>query len=182
MGAAEDRRKDDAARAIAAAAAEARPDQADVHTGKTGGTTCSGLTKAELQQLYGKSNIGENVQLEKKDKGPINRVETEKRAMASGDGLSDDAASKVIAQSLPAFNNCIEQALRRNPNMKVGRVKLMVTVGPSGTVTQSTFSSVAYDQSDWGVCVKAAAKRMRFPPFEGDPTDVEVRLIGGVAL
>ncbi|MBX7116421.1 MAG: zinc-ribbon domain-containing protein [Myxococcaceae bacterium] len=180
--AAEERRKNDAARAIAAAAAAARPEQADLATGKTGSTGGTGLTQAELQQLYGKSTIGENVQLEKKDKGPINRVETEKRAMASGDGLSDDAAGKVIAQSLPAFNNCIEQALRRNPNMKVGRVKLVVTVGPSGTVTQSTFSSVAYDQSEWGVCVKAAAKRMRFPPFEGDPTDVEVPLIVGVAL
>jgi predicted Zn finger-like uncharacterized protein len=176
----EKHRRETAARAAAIAAA--RPEQVVDPGNKTGTGTGSGLSQAELQQLYGSSNIGQGVQLEKKDKGPINRGDTEKRAMATGGGLSDDAAAKVLAQSLPSFNNCIENALRRNPNMKVGRVKLIITVGPSGTVTQTTFSSTAHDQSEWGVCVKTSAKRMRFPPFEGEPTDVEVPLIVGVAM
>lgn len=179
---AERKRQQEMSAARAIAMATAKPEQADPGKPTTTTATGSGLSQAELQQLYGKTTIGQGLQIEKADKGPINRVEGNKRALASGDGLSDDAAQKVLAQSLPAFNNCIETALRRNPNMKVGKVKLTVTVGPSGTVTGATFSSIAHDTSEWGTCVKERAKRMRFPPFEGDPTDVEVPLIVGVAL
>jgi hypothetical protein len=102
-------------------------------------------------------------------------------AQGSG-GLDDAAAAKVVAQSQNAFQGCIENALRRNPNMKVGKVEMTVTVGHSGSVLRSAIAPKQHDTAEWGVCLKERAKRMVFPPFEGDDeADVKVPLVVGVS-
>lgn len=97
-------------------------------------------------------------------------------------GLEDGAAAKVVAQSQAAFQGCIEQALKRNPNLKIGKVSMTLTVGPSGKVTGALIDPQEEDGSEWGACVKDRARRMVFPKSESDAeTDLHIPLLVGVA-
>lgn len=98
-------------------------------------------------------------------------------------GLDDTAAAKVVAASQPAFQGCIEEGLRRNPNLKVGKIVMKVTVAASGTVKGASLSPKQHETSEWGGCLQQRAKRMVFPPFEGDDeAEIEVPLVVGVSL
>ena len=98
-------------------------------------------------------------------------------------GLDEGEAAKVVGQSQAAFQSCIEAALRRNPNLKVGKISMTVTVGPSGVVKGASIAPRQHDASDWGTCLKDRARRMVFPKFAGDvETDLEVPLVVGVSL
>ncbi len=121
----------------------------------------------------------------KKDAAPrLKGVEnTEQVAKEHAGGLDEGEAAKVVGQSQPAFQSCIEAALRRNPNLKVGKISLTVTVGPSGVVKGASITPKQHDTSDWGTCLKERARRMVFPKFAGDTeTDLEVPLVVGVSL
>lgn len=100
-----------------------------------------------------------------------------------GGGLDAASASKVLAQSQQAFQGCIENALRRNPNLKVGKIVLTISVAPSGAVSGATIVPAQFNGSDWGGCLKDRAKRLVFPHFDGtEATDLEVPLVVGVAM
>jgi len=120
----------------------------------------------------------------KKDVGPKLRGGDEAAPpTAHAGGLDDAAAAKVVAQSQPAFQSCIENALRRNPSLKVGKVIMKVTIGKSGTVKGTSIAPKVHETSDWGTCLAERAKRMVFPPFDGDDeTEIEVPLLVGVSL
>jgi predicted Zn finger-like uncharacterized protein len=121
----------------------------------------------------------------KKDIGPkVRGLESgEQVAKEHAGGLDEGEAAKVVGQSQPAFQSCIETALRRNPNLKVGKIKMTVTVGPSGAVKSASIAPKQHDASDWGTCLKERARRMVFPKFPGDTeTDLEVPLVVGVSL
>ena len=98
-------------------------------------------------------------------------------------GLDDASAARVVSSSQPAFQSCIEGGLRRNPNLKVGKIVMHVTVARSGTVKGATIEPRQHENSDWGGCLQQRAKRMVFPPFEGDDeAEIEVPLVVGVSL
>ena len=129
------------------------------------------------------TSIGLDVGLDKQTFQPKMRDMGNTPAPSQGSGgLDDGAAAKVVAQSQNAFQGCIENALRRNPNMRVGKVEMTVTVGHSGSVLRSAIAPKQHDTAEWGMCLKERAKRMVFPPFEGDEeADIKVPLVVGVS-
>jgi hypothetical protein len=108
------------------------------------------------------------------------RDQSNAAAIASS-GLKDDVAGKVVADNLKAFNTCIENALRRNPNLQVGAVNVSLNVGASGAVKSVSISPKQHEGTDWGACMMQAGKRIVFPASDGE-TEVQVPLKVGVAL
>lgn len=138
-------------------------------TEKMGGVTGS------LGAFYGDT--------EKKDRGPKVRADDDAAPKAHAGGLDEGEAAKVVAHSQMAFQDCIESGLRRNPHLKVGKVAMAVTVAPSGAVKGAGISPKVHESSDWGACLMQRAKRMVFPPFDGDEeAEIQVPLVVGVSL
>ena len=130
----------------------------------------------ELRKLYGDTR--------KADVGPT-AVPTLAHASvpaAAGGGPNQQALAKVVAQSGPAFQACIEQQLKRAPNFRGGKVNLVATVGASGTVKQARLDRKEIDVSDLGSCLKSRARRLVFPTFEGEDVEVEIPLVLTAAL
>jgi len=96
-------------------------------------------------------------------------------------GLTGDAAMKIVADKRKSFEQCIDAALRRTPNLAVGNVVVTLTVGSSGAVKTVGVTPKKWEGADWAVCMMTAGKRIVFPSSDGD-TDVEVPLKVGVAL
>lgn len=115
----------------------------------------------------------------KKTKGPRDREGTNPNVASAG--LKDDVAAKVVSDNIKSFNGCIEDALRRNPNLKVGAITVKVTVGPSGSVTAATIDPAQHQNSDWGGCMIKAAKRIVFPGSDGE-SEVQIPLKLGVSM
>jgi predicted Zn finger-like uncharacterized protein len=119
---------------------------------------------------------------EKETKGPRVRAEDRpNQQTVDTAGLSQEASQKVMADKLKAFEGCIEQALRRNPNLAVGPIDVVLNVGASGAVTSASISPTKHNNSDWGQCMRDVAKRIVFPKSDGD-TEVSLPLKVGVAL
>ena len=125
----------------------------------------------ELKKLYGDTR--------KADVGPTAvPILTHAAAASAGSaGPSQQALARVVAQSGPAFQSCIEQQLKRTPNFRGGKVNLVATVGASGTVKQARLDRKEIDVSDLGSCLKSRARRLVFPSFEGDDVEVEIPLV-----
>jgi predicted Zn finger-like uncharacterized protein len=116
---------------------------------------------------------------EKKDVGPEVRENTEVAATDSAEqsGPPQEEIARVVGKSQPAFKACIEQALRKNPKLKDGKLLLTATVGASGVVKDVSFDRQDLKGSLVGACLKARAKRMVFPAFSGDDVEVEIPLV-----
>src|SRR5262249_23912158 len=128
----------------------------------------------ELKKLYGDTR--------KADVGPTAVPTLSAPAAAVGGGPNQQALAKVVAQSGPAFQSCIEQQLKRTPNFRGGKVNLVATVGASGTVKQARLDRKEIDVSDLGSCLKSRARRLVFPSFEGEDVEVEIPLVLTAAL
>lgn len=96
-------------------------------------------------------------------------------------GLSQEAVSKVVADKQKAFQTCIDNALRRNPNLAVGNVTVVLTVGPSGAVKAAGIDPKKHEISDWGQCMMSAGKRIVFPGSDAE-TQLELPFKVGVAV
>ncbi|HEY0093781.1 MAG TPA: AgmX/PglI C-terminal domain-containing protein, partial [Archangium sp.] len=116
---------------------------------------------------------------DKKDVGPEVRENTEVAATDSAEqsGPPQEEIARVVGKSQPAFKACIEQALRKNPKLKDGKLLLTATVGASGVVKDVSFDRQDLKGSLMGACLKARAKRMVFPAFSGDDVEVEIPLV-----
>ncbi|MBL8952312.1 MAG: zinc-ribbon domain-containing protein [Myxococcaceae bacterium] len=181
---AEAKARAEAKKALAAAAPSpldgAKSVDADVGLGQRKGTGPGetekmGSVTGSLGAFYGDT--------EKKDKGPKVRAGDDSAAKAHAGGLDETDAAKVVAHSQMAFQDCIESGLRRNPNLKVGKVAMAVTVAPSGTVKSASIAPKVHETSEWGACLMTRAKRMVFPPFDGDEeAEIQVPLVVGVSL
>ena len=158
-----------------------RPHHSGLDSERRGGS----VGTAETANVPGGSLGGFYAGTERKDAAP--KVKggdpTDQVAKEHAGGLDEGEAAKIVGQSQAAFQSCIEAALRRNPNMKVGKISMTVTVGPSGIVKGASIAPKQHDSSDWGTCLKERARRMVFPKFPGDTeTDLEVPLVVGVSL
>ncbi len=125
----------------------------------------------ELRKLYGDTR--------KADVGPtvVPSLAHASAPAAAGGGPNQQSLAKVVAQSGPAFQACIEQQLKRTPNFRGGKVNLVATVGASGTVKQARLDRKEIDVSDLGNCLKSRARRLVFPTFEGEDVEVEIPLV-----
>lgn len=141
----------------------------------TGTAETMGSVTGSLGAFYGDT--------EKKDRGPKVRAGDDTAAKSHAGGLDEGEAAKVVAHSQMAFQDCIESGLRRNPNLKVGKVAMSVTVAPSGAVKSAGIAPKVHETSEWGACLMTRAKRMVFPPFDGDEeAEIQVPLVVGVSL
>lgn len=84
---------------------------------------------------------------------------------------SEDLARALVANPEP-FDAC----LAASPSREGPDPVLLATVTPAGEVTFPTLDDVALARSDLGACVKAAARKLTFPPFAGEPVRVEAPL------
>ncbi|WP_375767207.1 zinc-ribbon domain-containing protein [Archangium gephyra] len=121
---------------------------------------------------------------EKKDVGPEVREDTEVAATdsAAQSGPPPEVLDRVVQRSQNAFKSCIDQALRKNPKLRDGKLLLTATVGSSGTVKKVSFDREDISSSPMGRCIKRGALRMVFPAFEGDDVEVEIPLVLGKSL
>lgn len=111
-------------------------------------------------------------------KGPKLKIQAEKPSYDKGaGGLDEEQVVKVVGQSQSAFQNCIETELKKNPNMKVGKIVIAATVAPSGTVTKADIDRKDVSMSNLGECLKSRARRMVFSSFEGDETELQIPLM-----
>lgn len=114
---------------------------------------------------------------DKTDVGPRVAQAPTPSAESEAGGPGDAVVAKVVGQYQPAFQSCIEQQLRRNPNFRGGKIKITATVGGSGVVKHAEIDRREIDQSDLGGCLKTRARRMAFPSFSGGDVDVEIPLV-----
>lgn len=127
---------------------------------------------AALQALYGNTD--------KNDVGPRvkkNNTEGDAKAPVAASGKWAESANKVVNDHLKSFQLCVEEALHRNPNIKVGKVTLTLTIGTSGAVKDVKLDK--FQGTDLGGCIQSRAKGLVFPGPE-EPLDLEVPLTLGV--
>jgi hypothetical protein len=110
------------------------------------------------------------------DVGPTARRQPKRPEETSG-GLAQGDVSKVVAQTQPAFQFCIEQEMKKNPSFRGGKIFINAVIGSSGTVKQAAISRPDIDASSLGECLKTKARRMVFSAFSGDDTEVQIPLI-----
>ncbi len=114
-------------------------------------------------------------------KVPKNRMEPAGNAQVATGGLADEVAMKVVTERQKAFNDCIDKAVMRNPNLAVGNIEIVLVVGSSGTVKSASVEPPKHAGSDWAQCMMSVGKRMVFPASDGE-TDVRVPFKVGVAV
>lgn len=117
----------------------------------------------------------------KKGNAPKDRTQDTSGPTASSSGLSNDAAMKIVADKRKSFEQCIDTALRRTPNLAVGNIVVTLTVGSSGAVKAVGVAPKKWEGADWAQCMMTAGKRIVFPSADAD-TDIEVPLKVGVTL
>jgi len=96
-------------------------------------------------------------------------------------GLSQEAAIKVVADKTKAFQQCVDNALHRNPSLAVGNITIVLVVGPSGAVKAASVEPKKHEGSDWAQCMVAAGKRIIFPASDGE-TQLELPFKVGVTI
>ena len=88
-----------------------------------------------------------------------------------------DVLKKKVDESMPALQGCLDQALQRDPALRLDRVLILATVAPNGTVTSTRIDKRTIDQSTLGTCLKNAARNIRFPSFSGAPIPVDIPIV-----
>ncbi len=84
---------------------------------------------------------------------------------------------KKLDENKSALQGCIDEALRRDPNLRVGKIHISTTIAPSGQVTTAKIDKNTVDQSPLGACLRRATRRIAFPPFSGDAFDVDIPIV-----
>jgi hypothetical protein len=131
--------------------------------------------RADLAPVYGDSTHT--------DVGPRIRQGTEEKSQDSTEGgLTEREVAKVVGRAQTAFQFCIEQELKKNPSFRGGKIFISATVGTSGIVKSAEISRREIDNSPLGECLKGKARRMVFPSFSGEDSEVQIPLILGAAM
>ncbi len=92
-------------------------------------------------------------------------------------GLTADQVRRKLDDNKPALQGCIDEALRRDPNLRVGKIHIATTIAPSGQVTQTRIDKGTVEQSQLGACLRRATKKIAFPAFSGDAFDVDIPIV-----
>lgn len=160
-------RKEREAQALAAKAKNPKPDEPEVVKPK--------VQDPNLAAFY--------EQDDRKSRVPKVRSSGEENpgTAVNSSGLSPEAVSKVVADKSKAFQTCIDNALRRNPNLSVGNVTVILNVGPSGAVKSAAVEPKKHEITDWGQCMMSTGKRIVFPGSDAE-TQVELPFKVGVAV
>jgi predicted Zn finger-like uncharacterized protein len=91
--------------------------------------------------------------------------------------LSPDDLKRKVDESKPILQGCVDEALQRDPSLRVGKILITTTIAPSGAVTSARIDQRAVDQSPLGACLKSAAQKIQFAPFAGDAVAVDIPVV-----
>ena len=94
-------------------------------------------------------------------------------------GLSADQVRKKLDENRANLQSCIDDAQKRDPNQRVGRIHLTTTIAPSGQVSATKIDKRAVDESPLGVCLKRTTGKLVFPSFQGKAFDVDIPITVG---
>jgi TonB family protein len=82
--------------------------------------------------------------------------------------VDKDTIRRIVRNHHNEVRHCYNQGLARDPNM-AGRVAVMFTIGPAGTVPSSAVSENTLGDRNVANCVAGAVRRWKFPkPNTGD--------------
>jgi len=92
-------------------------------------------------------------------------------------GLTADQVRKKLDENKASLQTCIDEALRRDPKLRVGKIHIATTIAPSGQVTSAKIDKNTVEQSSLGACLRKATKKIAFPQFGGDAFDVDIPIV-----
>lgn len=97
----------------------------------------------------------------------------------AGKSLAPATVQRGIAKQKPAFDKCVESALAAPGGDKLAgrKIGLLVAVGNGGLVEASEVEEADIEASALGACLRRAAGRMLYPPFEGEPVAFRIPLM-----
>jgi predicted Zn finger-like uncharacterized protein len=98
-------------------------------------------------------------------------------AAAPAAGLTPDQVRTKLDENKGALQGCIDEALKKEPNLRVGRIHIATTIAPSGQVTAARIDKRSVDDAPLGACLKKATRKMVFPSFGGQPFDVDIPIV-----
>jgi len=92
-------------------------------------------------------------------------------------GLTGEQVRRKLDEAKPSLQGCIDDALRRDPKLRVGKIHLAATIAPNGQVTAAKIDKRTVDESALGTCLKRSTRRLLFPPFNGPAFDVDIPIV-----
>jgi predicted Zn finger-like uncharacterized protein len=95
-------------------------------------------------------------------------------APSGAPGLNANEVKRKLDEAKPQLQGCVDEALKREPKLKVGRIRISTTIAPSGAVTSATIDNKTVDASPLGACLKRTTQRIVFPAFSGEPFEVDI--------
>jgi len=140
-------------------------------------------SEEELKKLYGSGGpVGSDVSLgSKNDVGPKIRLESQAPTIEKGGGLDSEAVAKTMGERMKALVGCVEDALKRNPNVKLEKVTLVLQVGTSGAVKSAGLEPKRVELTDWGGCIVQRAKKISFPAADSE-SEIQIPLVLGASM
>lgn len=92
-------------------------------------------------------------------------------------GLTAEQVRKKLDEHKPALQGCVDEALRRDPHLRLGRIHIATTIAPSGQVTSARIDRRAVENAPLGACLRKATRKIVFPSFAGEPFDVDIPIV-----
>jgi predicted Zn finger-like uncharacterized protein len=90
--------------------------------------------------------------------------------------LSEQAIAKTIASGRRSVKFCYETVLKGQRGVG-GKLDILVTVAPSGRVTQTEIETAKFRGSALAECISDKIRDWRFPKFEGEPETISIPFI-----
>ena len=82
---------------------------------------------------------------------------------------------------LVSITGCVEEALKKNPNVKLEKTVVVLDVASSGAVKSVALQPHRLELTDWGGCIRDKAKRIVFPSADGE-SQIEIPLLLGAQV
>ncbi|HZX97363.1 MAG TPA: GYF domain-containing protein [Myxococcales bacterium] len=92
-------------------------------------------------------------------------------------GLTADQVRRKLDENKPALQGCVDEALRHDPHLRVGKIHIATTIAPSGQVTAARIDRRAVEEAPLGACLRKATRRIVFPQFSGQAFDVDIPIV-----
>lgn len=95
---------------------------------------------------------------------------------AAGSQLDPKNIRSVVERGQGSVAQCLNAAIKRGESAK-GKKVLVLTLAPKGVVQRARFTDPVTNASQLGKCVIGAARKWKFAPFAGQPTEIEIPMI-----
>ena len=122
---------------------------------------------ATLGRDVGQAALPSTIALPRKTPGTINR----------------SAILRVVSTNKSSVTDCYTHSLNRGglrterSRRSRGRLEILVTIQPSGSVSNATVQSELFEGTPLAHCVTERVAQWRFPPFSGSPVQIAVPFV-----